>query len=60
MLFSGTLCQISSLKKVCANIDTTNLYCIDIVCHGAPRADIWKKYLSNAEKNTMGKSKKLF
>lgn len=45
VLFSGTSCQVDGLKKYCAHVDTDQLYCVDIVCHGVPSPYIWKAYL---------------
>lgn len=44
VLFSGTPCQVSGLKKF-LNKKYDNLYCIDIICHGVPSPKIWRKYL---------------
>ena len=44
VLFSGTPCQISGLKKY-LNKEYENLLLIDIICHGVPSPLVWKKYL---------------
>ena len=44
VLFTGTPCQIAGLKKYLQK-DYSNLFCIDIVCHGVPSPEIFKKYL---------------
>lgn len=44
VLFSGTPCQILGLKKFLKR-DYENLFCVDVVCHGAPSPKIWKEYL---------------
>lgn len=46
MLFSGTPCQVSAIKKYLKlrDIDTKRLYTIDIICHGAPSRLIWNDY----------------
>ena len=38
VLFSGTPCHVAGLLKYLKkrNIDTTNLYTIDLICHGTP------------------------
>lgn len=37
VLFTGTPCQIAGLKRFLGeNVDTTLLYCVDIICHGVP------------------------
>ena len=48
ILFSGTPCQIDGLKKY-LNKDYSDLFTIDIVCHGVPSPKFLKKYLE-AEK----------
>lgn len=57
VLFSGTGCQIAAVKIKCQkeNVDTTNLFCIDIVCHGTPQAIVWNKYKDYLEKKYHGK-----
>lgn len=46
VLFSGTPCQVYALKNfLCKkNIDMSNLYTIDLICHGTPSPNIWKDY----------------
>lgn len=52
VLFSGTPCQVSALINYLEknNINTQRLFCIDIVCHGAPTGDIWNVYINYIEK----------
>lgn len=45
VLFSGTPCQVSALK--CYVKNQTNLFCIDIVCHGVPSPRVFKDYIEN-------------
>lgn len=42
--FSGTPCQIDGLKAY-LKTDYDNLYCQDIICHGAPSPKVWQTYL---------------
>ena len=49
VLFSGTPCQIAGIKKYLSK-DYTNLYLIDIICHGVPSPKVWKKYIKEVEK----------
>jgi len=51
VLFSGTPCQISGLKKY-LQIDYENLLCVDIVCHGVPSPLVFKEYLRSELKRT--------
>ncbi|MBR3915556.1 MAG: Coenzyme F420 hydrogenase/dehydrogenase, beta subunit C-terminal domain [Bacteroidaceae bacterium] len=44
VLFTGTPCQIASLKKFLRK-DYKNLKTMDIVCHGTPSPLVWRKYL---------------
>lgn len=50
VVFSGTPCQISGLKKYLRK-DYDNLICVDIICHGVPSPKIWSLHLSNLKKN---------
>lgn len=45
ILFSGTPCQVDALKKYVASCDTSNLYTIDLICHGVPSAKLFQEYL---------------
>ncbi len=47
VLFSGTGCQCAALRAFVKkrNIDTTNLYIIDLICHGAPSPKMWNDYI---------------
>ena len=49
VLYTGTPCQINGLKLY-LNRDYTNLYCVDIICHGVPSQLLWKKYLQSISK----------
>lgn len=44
VLFTGTPCQIAGLKKYLRS-DYDNLLTVDVICHGAPSPQVWKKYL---------------
>lgn len=44
VLFSGTGCQINGLKLFLKK-DYDNLFCVDVLCHGAPSPALWKKYV---------------
>ncbi len=52
VLYSGTPCQISALRKFLKK-DYENFYCIDIVCHGVGSPKLFEedlKYLCGAQK----------
>lgn len=44
VLFSGTSCQIMGLKRFLGK-DYSNLFTIDVICHGVPSPKVWKHYL---------------
>ena len=48
VLFTGTPCQIAGLKAYLKE-DYVNLLCQDLVCHGAPEASVWEKYVQDRE-----------
>ena len=48
-LFSGTSCQTAGLKAFLGR-EYSDLYCIDIVCHGVPSPLVWRDYLRWQEK----------
>jgi coenzyme F420-reducing hydrogenase beta subunit len=50
VLFSGTPCQTSGLKSYLGNLDNSNLFICDIICHGVPSPYFWKEYLAYIEK----------
>lgn len=54
VLFSGCSCQITGLKNYLVNVDTTNLYTIDLICHGVPSIDFFNSYISFLEKKHCG------
>lgn len=45
VLFSGTPCQTTALAKFVGEKLRSNLYLVDIVCHGVPSPSIWQEYL---------------
>lgn len=54
VLFSGTPCQIAGLRKYVdvENINTENLYLIDLICGDAPSPVLWEKFLNERYKNS--------
>lgn len=44
VLFSGTPCQVAGLKKYLGK-EYENLLCVDLICHGVPSPEVWKRYL---------------
>lgn len=54
VLFVSTPCQVEGLYAYLRkNYD--NLYTFDLICHGVPSADVWKKYLEYKEKKNKQK-----
>lgn len=49
VLFSGTPCQIAALYSFLGNTVYSNLYTLDIVCHGVPSVNVFKKYVHELE-----------
>lgn len=56
VLFSGTPCQIAGLRCF-LNQPFTNLYTIDVVCHGVPSPVVFSKYIDWLEKKKNEKIK---
>lgn len=51
VLFSGTPCQVAGLKSylLLRRIDCTNLFLLDLICHGVPSPYYWRDYISYIE-----------
>ena len=49
VMFSGVPCQVNALKTFLAvkNVDTENLFLIDLICHGCPSPAVWQKHLAD-------------
>lgn len=45
VLFTGTPCQTAAVAKYIPSKLKTNLYLVDIVCHGVPSPLVWQEYL---------------
>lgn len=54
VLYSGTPCQIAGLKNYLGK-KYENLFTVDIVCHGVPSPQLFKKYINNIEDKYKGK-----
>jgi len=50
VLFSGTGCEVAGLLATLKNVDTSNLYTCDIICHGVPSPLIYKEFIDFIEK----------
>lgn len=53
VLFTGTGCQINGLKNFLQK-DYNNLICVDVICHGVPSPELWRKYVYYQEKKNKG------
>lgn len=49
VLFSGTSCQVAALKLFLQK-EYSNLYTIDLVCHGVPELSHFREYIKSLEK----------
>ena len=58
VLFSGTACQVAGLKSYLRK-DYSNLFTVDVLCHGAPSPFVWKRYVSGLEKEYGAKVSKV-
>lgn len=47
VLFSGTPCQVAGLKNYLRK-PYSNLFTVDLVCHGVPSPEVWRRYLQEA------------
>jgi len=49
VLFTGTPCQVAGLYAFLGDCDRTNLYTLDLICHGVPSPLFFEKYLKYQE-----------
>lgn len=50
VLFTGTPCQIAALRaylNLQPSTSTSNLYLVEVICHGAPSPKVWQTYLAS-------------
>lgn len=59
VLFSGTPCQIQALKLFLKDDDITNLFLVDIICHGTPQPLFFDEYKRYMEKKYNSKITKI-
>ena len=52
VLFSGTPCQVYGMRSF-LNKEYTNLYTVDLVCHGVPPYKMFKKYLQEVSEGKL-------
>lgn len=58
VLFSGTPCQVSALKKYIGKKNNGKLYTIEIICHGVPNKRMFQDYVDYIEVRNNIKVKK--
>lgn len=58
VLFTGTPCQIAGLKSYLGH-SYDNLLCLDIICHGVPSPEVWKKYIEYREEKAGSKTQRI-
>ena len=56
--FIGTTCQVAALKTY-LNRSYSNLYMVDLVCHGTPSPMLWEKYLDFQQDKHKSRVKKV-
>lgn len=50
VLFSGVPCQVAGLKAYLGR-EYSNLYLVDVICHGVPNQEFFQKYLNFIQKS---------
>lgn len=55
VLFSGTPCQTAGLNAYIETKLRSNLYLMDIICHGVPGPYLWRDFISYLEKKQKDK-----
>lgn len=51
VLWTGVPCQAAACRAYLTmrKIDTTNLLCVDVICHGVPSPEVWRKWIEHKE-----------
>lgn len=57
VLFTGVPCQVAAVKNLVGQND--RLFTVEIICHGVPSNLVFKKYISEIEKNSGSRVKEL-
>lgn len=52
ILFVGTPCQVAGIKQI---VNSKNLICLDLICHGVPSPKLFDKYIKELEQKNNGK-----
>ena len=59
VLFSGCSCQIAGIRKYLGLTEQSNLYTVDLICHGVPGIDFLNDYMAFLERKYKGEILKL-
>lgn len=59
VLFTGTPCQIAGFKSFLGDKIYDNLVTIDIICHGVPSPEVWRKYVGFREKEANSQTQRI-
>ena len=59
VVFCGCGCQVAGLYATLKNVDISNLYTIDLMCHGGPSPKLFDDYLNKYHGKDQGKVKML-
>ena len=59
VLFSGLPCQVDAVKKYFENAKATNLYTVELICHGVPSPGIFEEYVQLQSKKANKKIKEV-
>lgn len=59
VLFSGTPCQVEGLRTFLQK-DYSNLFCVDLICHGVPSPLVWSTYLAEQENRVGAPARRTF
>lgn len=54
VLFTGTGCQVNGVKAYLGK-SYEKLYCVDVICHGAPSPELWREYVEFREREYSSK-----
>ena len=55
VVFCGCGCQVAGLYATLKNVDISNLYTIDLMCHGGPSPKLFDDYLNKYHGKDQGK-----
>lgn len=59
VLFTGTACQISGLKRFLRK-EYSNLFTVDVLCHGTPSPKLWERYVKNQSERNKSQIQQIF